>query len=96
RMYPMPIGTRDRHCRHYHCPSYVRRFVQGCGASAVPVDRCEERAWLEIKQYLQKPELMAKEVERVPPDSIDSQLLKDREVTQNALVRHDQDTQRLV
>lgn len=59
-------------------------------------DRCETWAWSEVKGYLQEPELIAREIERMQSDGVDSQLLKDREVAQNALARHDQGTQRLV
>ena len=96
RMYPMPIGTRANYRRYYRCSSYVRRFAQRCGASVVPADSCEEWAWSKIKGYLQEPELIAKEIERVQSEGIDSQLLKDRVTMQNALERHDKGTQRLV
>ncbi|HVF56596.1 MAG TPA: recombinase family protein [Pyrinomonadaceae bacterium] len=96
RMYPMPIGRRDYYRRYYRCSSYVRRFATPCGTSSVPADRCEEWAWSEIKCYLQKPELIAKEVERLQSEGVDSQLLKDREIAQNALERHNQGAQRLV
>jgi hypothetical protein len=91
-MYPMPIGTREHYRRYYRCSSYVRRFAKPCGASAVPSDRCEEWAWAEVKRYLQNPELIAQEVERVQIDGIDPQLVKDREVAQKALERHNQCT----
>jgi site-specific DNA recombinase len=96
RMYPMPVGTRDYYRRYYRCSSSVRRFAEPCGASAVNADRCEEWAWTEIKRYLQNPELIAQEVERVQAEGIDSQLVKDREVTQKALERHNHGAQRLV
>ncbi len=96
RMYPMPIGRREQYRRYYRCSSYVRHFAQTCGASAVPSERCEEWTWAQIKRYLQNPELIAQEVERLQTEGIDSQLLKDREVAQKALERHDQGTQRLV
>lgn len=96
RMYPMPIGTREHYRRYYRCSSSVRRFTGPCGGSAVNGDRCEEWAWAEVKRYLQNPDLVAKEVERMQTDGIDPQLVKDREVAQKALERHDQGTQRLV
>ncbi|HJQ32936.1 MAG TPA: recombinase family protein [Pyrinomonadaceae bacterium] len=96
RMYPMPIGRRDSYRRYYRCSSYVRRFTKGCGASAVPADRCEQWAWEEARRYLQNPNLIAQEVERMQTEGIDPQLIKDRDVTQKALERHNQGTQRLV
>lgn len=96
RMYPMPIGKREQYRRYYRCSSYIRRFAQRCGASAVPADLCENWAWAEIKRYLQNPNLIAQEVERLQTEGIDAQLVKDREVTQKALDRHNQGTQRLV
>lgn len=96
RMYPMPIGRREDYRRYYRCSSYIRRFTKGCGASAVPADRCEEWAWAEVKRYLQNPDLIAQEVERLQTEGIDPQLVKDRGVAQKALEHHNQGTQRLV
>jgi site-specific DNA recombinase len=96
QMYPKPIGPRAHYRRYYFCSTSVRHFVKPCGASAVPADRCETWVWAEIKRYLQNPELIAREVERMQTEGIDSQLVKDREVAQKALERHNQGTQRLV
>lgn len=96
RMYPMPVGTRACYRRYYRCSSYIRRFAQPCGASGVPADRCEEWAWGEIKRYLQQPDLIAKEVERLQAEGVDSQLLNDRATAQKALEHHNQGAQRLV
>ncbi len=49
-----------------------------------------------MKRYLQNPELIAREVERSRTEGVNPQLLKHREVTEKALERHEQGTQRLV
>jgi Recombinase zinc beta ribbon domain len=96
RMYPMPIGIRTQRRRYYRCSSYIRRFAKPCGASAVPADPCEAWAWAEMKRYLQNPELIAQEVERMRAEGINPQLVRDREVAQRALERHNQGAQRLI
>jgi site-specific DNA recombinase len=95
-MYPKPVGPREHYRRYYFCSTSVRHFVKPCGASAVPAGRCEEWVWSEVKRYLQSPELIARELERMQTEGIDPQLTKDREVAQKALERHNQGTQRLV
>lgn len=95
-VYPMPIGTREHYRRYYRCSSSSRRFVKPCGASAVPADLCEQWAWAEVKRYLQNPDLIAQEVERMQTEGVDAQLVKDKEVAQKALERHNQGAQRLV
>lgn len=96
RMYPMPIGPRSQRRRYYRCSSYIRRFATPCGVSAVPADPCEAWAWAEVKRYLQNPELIAREVERMQTEGVDPQLAKDREVAKKALERHNQGAERLV
>ncbi len=96
RMYPMPCGNSNKPRPYYRCSSYVKRWGRKCGASVVPAGLCEQWAWEELKSYLQTPDLIAREVERLQDEGIDKQLLKDREVAQASLDRHTQGMQRLV
>ena len=65
QMYPKSVGPRERYRRYYYCSTSTRHFVKSCGASVVPAVRCEAWVWEEVKRYLQSPELIAREVERM-------------------------------
>ena len=97
QMYPMPKQSKNgRRYRYYRCSSEVQIQYQRCGVSAVPADLCEQWVWDEVQQYLEKPELIAAEVQRIQEVGTDPQLAIDRQVAQGALNRNIQGQQRLV
>ncbi len=94
RMYPMPNGPREKPRRYYRCPKTAHGL--GCRALAVPADLCEAWAWEEVKRFLQNPDLIAAEAERLQTEGVESHLVQDRETAQRALERSTHGIGRLV
>ncbi len=97
RMYPMPKQLKSgKKIHYYRCSSAIRVQLDKCPYKVVRADLCENYVWQEVLNFLQKPDVIAAEIERIESKQADSQLVLDKQIAEGALKRTIQGQQRLV